>query len=108
MGESSLACIGPSQTINTADTSHAIVSFMVVDLSDSIVSDEPGLSVYALLCKLSICSEGDAGRVAGELGNTPAIVHRHYRELVKINSAKLWFSIVPLRQNMNVLSIVTD
>ena len=26
---------------------------------------------------------GDAGRVAGELGNSAAVVHRHYRERVK-------------------------
>jgi len=33
--------------------------------------------------------------VAGELGNSAAIIHRHYRELVKESDAKRWFSIVP-------------
>jgi hypothetical protein len=38
---------------------------------------------------------GDAGRVAGELGNSAAIVHKHYRELVKPAAAKTWFAILP-------------
>ena len=37
----------------------------------------------------------DAGRVAGELGNSAAVVHRHYRELVKLADAERWFSIGP-------------
>jgi integrase len=38
---------------------------------------------------------GDAGRVAGELGNSAAVVHKHYRELVKPAEAVRWFSITP-------------
>lgn len=38
---------------------------------------------------------GDAGRVAGELGNSAAVVHRHYRELVKPSDGQQWFGIVP-------------
>ncbi len=38
---------------------------------------------------------GDAGRVAGELGNSAAVVHRHYREVVKPDDADRWFSIRP-------------
>jgi integrase len=37
----------------------------------------------------------DAGRVAGELGNTASVVHRHYRELVKPAEAQAWFSVRP-------------
>lgn len=37
----------------------------------------------------------DAGRVAGELGNTAAVVHRHYRELVKPDEAEKWFNVRP-------------
>jgi integrase len=37
----------------------------------------------------------DAGRVAAELGNSAAVVHRHYRELVKPADAAKWFSIAP-------------
>ena len=37
----------------------------------------------------------DAGRVAGELGNTAAIVHRHYRELVTAEAARRWFAVAP-------------
>jgi integrase len=38
---------------------------------------------------------GDAGRVAGELGNSAAVVHRHYRELVKPADAEKWFNVKP-------------
>ena len=38
---------------------------------------------------------GDAGRVAGELGNSAAVVHRHYRELVTQAAAQNWFAVVP-------------
>ena len=38
---------------------------------------------------------GDAGRVAGELGNSAAVVHRHYRELVKPADAQRWFAVKP-------------
>jgi len=37
----------------------------------------------------------DAGRVAGFLGNSAAVVHRHYREIVKPAAAKSYFSIKP-------------
>lgn len=47
---------------------------------------------------------GDAGRVAGELGNSAAVVHRHYRELVKPDDAKAWFAIRP-EAPANVLPI---
>lgn len=38
---------------------------------------------------------GDAGRVAGEIGSSAAVVHRHYRELVKPIDAERWFNIRP-------------
>jgi len=38
---------------------------------------------------------GDAGRVAGELGNSAAVVHRHYRELVSASDAQAWFAVMP-------------
>ncbi len=37
----------------------------------------------------------DAGRVAGYLGNSAAVIHRHYRELVRPADAVKWFSIMP-------------
>jgi integrase len=38
---------------------------------------------------------GDAGRVAGELGNSATVVHKHYRELVKPADAEKWFAVKP-------------
>jgi site-specific recombinase XerD len=37
----------------------------------------------------------DAGRVAGELGNSAAVVHKHYRELVTPADAQRWFAVKP-------------
>jgi len=39
----------------------------------------------------------DAGRVAGYLGNSAAVIHRHYRELVTPADAVKWFGIKPER-----------
>lgn len=38
---------------------------------------------------------GDAGRVAGECGNSASVIHKHYRELVKPAEALQWFSVMP-------------
>jgi integrase len=43
-------------------------------------------------------------RVAGELGNSAAVVHKHYRELVKPVDAERWFSIVP-EVSVNVVAM---
>ena len=38
----------------------------------------------------------DSGRVAGEMGNSPAMVNKHYKELVKDPAeAERWFAIMP-------------
>lgn len=37
----------------------------------------------------------NAAQVALEAGNSPAMVFKHYREVVKPDAAKAWFSIVP-------------
>ena len=43
----------------------------------------------------SFALSNDAGRIAGYLGNSPAIVHKHYRELVKPKDGERWFSMKP-------------
>ena len=47
---------------------------------------------------------GDAGRVAGECGNSAAVIHRHYRELVRPADAVKWFAVSPT-QPANVLNL---
>ncbi len=37
----------------------------------------------------------NAAQVALEMGNSPAMVFRHYRELVKPSAAKAWFAVAP-------------
>ncbi len=49
----------------------------------------------------------DAGRVAGELGNSAAIVHRHYRELVRSADADSWFAVKPEGAAVNILPMKT-
>ena len=46
----------------------------------------------------------DAGRVAGFLGNSASVVHKHYRELVKPADAQRWFSLKPKTQ-VNVVTL---
>jgi len=45
----------------------------------------------------------DAGKVAGECGNSAAVIHRHYRELVKPADAERWFNVRPAEAAANVL-----
>jgi integrase len=42
-----------------------------------------------------LASIQDAAKVSLEAGNSPAMVFRHYRELVKPTAAKAWFAIAP-------------
>lgn len=37
----------------------------------------------------------DAGRVAGYCGNSPAVIHRHYRQLTTPDDAKAFFNVKP-------------
>jgi integrase len=39
----------------------------------------------------------DAAKVAEEAGNSPQMIFKHYRELVRPEDAKAWFSIMPMR-----------
>jgi integrase len=48
---------------------------------------------------------GDAGRTAGELGNSPSTLHRHYRELVTPAAAKQWYDIAPEGEAANIVPI---
>lgn len=48
----------------------------------------------------------DAGRVAGELGNSAAMIHNHYRELVKPAEAAKWFAVKPEGSTANIAPMV--
>ena len=48
----------------------------------------------------------DAGRVAGELGNSAVVVHRHYRELVTPKAGEEWFVMKPNGKASNIISAV--
>ncbi len=40
---------------------------------------------------------GDAVRVSAEMGNSPSVVHRHYKALVSESDGRAWFSITPTK-----------
>jgi integrase len=44
-----------------------------------------------------LAETGDAVRVAHEMGNSPDVVHAHYKALVNAQHATEWFSIMPLK-----------
>lgn len=53
----------------------------------------------------SIARCNDAGRVAGELGNSAAVIHKHYRELVTPDAAQKWFATRPKGKAANIVPI---
>ncbi|MBM4225054.1 MAG: hypothetical protein FJ167_09745 [Gammaproteobacteria bacterium] len=53
----------------------------------------------------SIARCNDAGRVAGELGNSAAVIHKHYRELVTPDAAQKWFATRPTGKAANIVPI---
>ena len=57
----------------------------------------------------SVSNFAKAAAVAGELGNSAAVVHRHYRELVKPADALKWFAVAPdFPANMVTLAVAAD
>ena len=49
---------------------------------------------------------GNASSVAGELGNSAAIMHKHYRELVKPADAEKWFNVKPHSEARNIVAMI--
>jgi hypothetical protein len=46
-----------------------------------------------------LAETGDAVRVAFEMGNSPAVVHSHYKALVTATEAADWFTTGPVTHN---------
>jgi len=47
----------------------------------------------------------DVGQVSLEAGNSPQMVFKHYRQLVRESEAKEWFSVCPPKQAENVVPL---
>ena len=47
----------------------------------------------------------DVGQVSLEAGNSPQMVFKHYRQLVRESEAQAWFAIMPPRQAGNVVPL---
>jgi integrase len=45
-----------------------------------------------------LAETNDTARVALEAGNSPAMIFRHYRELVSADAAKAWFAVQPAQR----------
>ena len=58
-------------------------------------------------CSYRLAEVQSAAQVALEAGNSPAMVFRHYRELVKPEAARTWFAIAP-EQPANVVTLKTE
>jgi integrase len=58
-------------------------------------------------CSYRLAEVQSAAQVALEAGNSPAMVFRHYRELVKPEAAKTWFAVAP-EQPANVVTLKTE
>lgn len=46
---------------------------------------------------------GDIPRASIEAGNSPSIIHRHYRELLRQDEAEAWFAVTPPGKAENVV-----
>jgi hypothetical protein len=47
----------------------------------------------------------DVGQVSLEAGNSPGMVFKHYRQLVRESEAQEWFAIQPPKQAENVIPL---
>ena len=54
-----------------------------------------------------LAETGDAARVSLEAGNSPNVIFKHYRELVRPEAARTWFAVSP-EAPANVLTLKTE
>ena len=55
-----------------------------------------------------VASTGNVAETALESGNSPAIIHKHYRELVDKTAGAAWFDLTPSEANALCESIVSN
>jgi len=58
-------------------------------------------------CSYRLAQTQDAAKVSLEAGNSPAMVFKHYRELVRPAAARQWFAVAP-EQPENVVALKTE
>jgi integrase len=58
-------------------------------------------------CSYRLAQTQDVGKVSLEAGNSPAMIFRHYRELVRPEAARTWFAVTP-EQPENVVTLKTE
>jgi integrase len=77
----------------------ALATAVEADESTGVKAQKPvewkGNALRHSYASYRFAQTGDAGRVAGECGNSAAVIHKHYRELVKPADAERWFNVRP-------------
>lgn len=58
-------------------------------------------------CSYRLAVTADVARVSYEAGNSPAIIHAHYKSLVTEKAGKKWFAIMPDRQQ-NIVPLAVN
>jgi integrase len=74
-----------------------------ISQAKDIIGDWPANALRHSYATYRLAQCHDAARVALEMGNSPQMLFRNYRELADEHDAAGWFSIVPARKVSNVV-----
>jgi hypothetical protein len=100
---------GSSDMFYRAQEATAAATAVEADEAKGVKAQKPvewkGNALRHSYASYRFAQTGDAGRVAGECGNSAAVIHRHYRELVKPEAAQRWFAVKPEGEASNVLPL---
>ena len=98
---------GSSDMFYKAQEATAAATAVEADESKGVKAQKPvawkGNALRHSYASYRFALTGDAGRVAGECGNSAAVIHRHYRQLCKTADAERWFNVRPAESPANVL-----
>jgi len=56
-------------------------------------------------CSYLFASTANENHTAAQAGNSPAMIHAHYKGLTPQNEAEKWFAIKPTKEAANVIPI---
>jgi site-specific recombinase XerD len=90
---------GSSDMFYRAQEATAAATTVEADESKGVQAQKPvewkGNALRHSYASYRFAQTGDAGRVAGECGNSAAVIYKHYRALVKPADAERWFNVRP-------------
>ncbi len=98
---------GSSDMFYRAQEATAAATEVKADEAKGIKAQKPvewkGNALRHSYASYRFAQTADAGRVAGECGNSAAVIHKHYRELVKPEAAQQWFNVRPTEAAANII-----